>query len=148
MYRKKDGRDGEVQKTDDYASMPYWKLALRNVKRQMSSYLIYFMTVAFTVAFLFAMNNIIYGNELQEKAKSSENLTSLLQGLTVFISFVVAFVLSYATSFMLKLRKREFGTYLTLGMTRRDILKIFLGETVLICMAALGAGIFLGLFVY
>lgn len=148
MYRKKDGRDGEVQKTDDYASMPYWKLALRNVKRQMRSYLIYFMTVAFTVAFLFAMNNIIYGNELQEKAKSSENLASLLQGLTVFISFVVAFVLSYATSFMLKLRKREFGTYLTLGMTRRDILKIFLGETVLICMAALGAGIFLGLFVY
>lgn len=148
MYRQMSRGNTEPEKVEVCGSMPYRKLAVRNVKRQMRSYLIYFMTVALTVAFMFAMNNIIYGSELQEKARRSQDLASLLQGLTVFISFVVAFVLSYATSFMLKLRKREFGTYLTLGMTRRDILKIFLGETVLICMAALAAGIFLGLFVY
>ena len=66
----------------------------------------------------------------------------------MFISFIVAFVLSYATSFMLKLRKREFGTYLTLGMTRKNILFIFLGETLIMCGAALGIGILAGLVIY
>lgn len=49
---------------------------------------------------------------------------------------------------MLKLRKREFGTYLTLGMTRRNILTIFIIETMVMCAIALGVGIFHGLFIY
>ncbi len=69
-------------------------------------------------------------------------------GIVIFISAIVAFVLSYATSFMLKLRKREFGTYLTLGMTRRNILIIFLSETSIIGLLALGMGLVIGLFIY
>lgn len=123
------------------------KLALRNVKRQVGNYLIYFMTVSFTVAMLFAISNVIF----------SENLTAFIMlldlkqglfGAVVFICAVVAFVLSYATSFMLKLRKREFGTYLTLGMTRKNILTIFISETMLICIGALVSGMVLGLFIY
>ena len=60
----------------------------------------------------------------------------------------MAFVLSYATSFMLKLRKREFGTYLTLGMSRRNILILFISETMFICLIALGLGLALGLVIY
>ncbi|MDO4321338.1 MAG: ABC transporter permease [Lachnospiraceae bacterium] len=126
----------------------YIKLAARNVKRQIGSYLIYFMTVALTVALMFAVNNITYSEQLQEQAQMSASLRDSLTGITVFISLVVAFVLSYATSFMLKLRKREFGTYLTLGMTRGNILRIFLGETLILCGAALGTGILAGLFIY
>lgn len=42
----------------------YLNLAIRNVKRQVGSYLIYFMTVSLTVALLFAVNNVIYSREL------------------------------------------------------------------------------------
>ena len=49
---------------------------------------------------------------------------------------------------MLKLRKREFGMYLTLGMNRRNILSIFVLETMLLGFAALITGIILGLFLY
>lgn len=38
--------------------------------------------------------------------------------------------------------------YLTLGMTRRDILGIFITETMIMCGVALVVGIFLGLFIY
>ena len=124
------------------------KLALRNVKRQIGNYLIYFITVSLTVALMFAVNNVIFSSQLQERAEAMEELKSGLLAITVFISLIVAFVLGYATSFMLKLRKREFGTYLTLGMTRRNILSIFILETMILCLAALGVGILLGLFVY
>lgn len=124
------------------------KLAFRNVKRQLVNYFIYFMTVALTVALLFAVVNIIFDDNLQRFTFSSEQLKSALLGFVILISFIVAFVLSYATSFMLKLRKREFGTYLTLGMSRRNILTLFLSETLLICIVALGLGLALGLFLY
>lgn len=124
------------------------KLAVRNVKRQLGNYLIYFITVAFTVALMFAVNNVIFSPQLLQRAESIRELSAGLMALTIFVSLIMAFVLGYATSFMLKLRKREFGTYLTLGMTRGNILSIFVLETLILGIAALGVGILLGLFLY
>jgi putative ABC transport system permease protein len=139
-------------------SCPYWqpwevrvmfaKLASRNVKRQIGNYLIYFITVALTVALMFAVNNVIFNEQLQSYAESMSELRTGLTAIVVFVSLIVAFVLGYATSFMLKLRKREFGTYLTLGMTRTNILFIFILETMIMCVSALGIGILFGLFLY
>lgn len=126
----------------------YLKLAVRNVKRQMGNYLIYFMTIALTVALLFSINNIIYSQNLAVFVDRGEGAKTTLRIVTVMISAMVAFVLGYATSFLLKRRKREFGTYLTLGMTRRDILTLFLAETLVICGIALGAGLAAGLFLF
>lgn len=124
------------------------KLALRNVRRQIGNYLIYFITVSLTVSFMFAVNNIIFGAEIARYTERFPEFRGGLIGVVVFISLIVAFVLSYATAFMLKLRKREFGTYLTLGMSRKNILSIFIIETMMICIVALGLGLFLGLFIY
>ena len=124
------------------------KLASRNVKRQIGNYLIYFITVSLTVALMFAVNNIVFNEQLQKYAESMSELRSGLITIIVFVALIVAFVLGYATSFMLKLRKREFGTYLTLGMTRKNILTIFIMETMIMCAAALVIGILCGLFLY
>lgn len=124
------------------------KLAFRNVKRQVGNYLIYFITVSLTVALMFAVNSAIFSEELLERASAIAELRAGLIALTVFISLIVALVLGYATSFMLKLRKREFGTYLTLGMTRKNILSVFLLESLILCAASLGTGLALGLLFY
>lgn len=124
------------------------KLALRNVRRQIGNYLIYFITVSLTVALMFAVNSVVYSPQLQQAADAMRELKTGLIAITVFISLIVAFVLGYATSFMLRLRKREFGTYLTLGMTRRNILALFVLETLILGAAALVVGVVLGLFVY
>ena len=124
------------------------KLAFRNVRRQVGNYLIYFMTVAMTVALIFAVNNILYNPQLAKMAKEWADMRRMLMVLIVFISMIVVFVLGYATAFMLRLRKREFGTYLTLGMTRRNLLAIFFNETMIMCLLALAVGIFMGLFIY
>lgn len=124
------------------------KLALRNVKRQISNYLIYFITVTLTVAMMFSLCNLIFSEQLLSYARNIEQLQDGLIGISVAASIIVSFVLGYASSFMLKLRTREFGTYLTLGMTRRNILMMFTAENTLICLAALGTGILLGLVLF
>ena len=121
------------------------KLAFRNVKRQLGNYLIYFITVSLTIALMFSFNSVIFEKELLARASVLENMRTVLILITVAISIIVAFVLGYATSYMLKLRKREFGTYLTLGMTRGNVTCVYLFESVLLCAVSLVIGILLGL---
>ncbi len=124
------------------------KLAARNVKRQLGNYLIYYITVSFTIALMFAFNNVIFSPDLAKKAQDASSLAAFMIAITVLVSLIVAFVLGYASSFLLKLRKREFGTYMTMGMSRKNIITVFLFETLIIGICSLITGIFFGLFLY
>ena len=105
------------------------KLAFRNVCRQIQNYLIYFVTVALSIALLFSVNNLSYSDRIQTLSELSADIRSMFTMVTVLSCLVTAMVLSYATGFMLKLRCREFGMYLTLGMTRQNIQTLFVCET-------------------
>ena len=78
----------------------------------------------------------------------STDIRSMFTMVMVLSCLVTALVLSYATGFMLKLRRREFGMYLTLGMTRRNIQTLFACETGLLSGLALIVGMGLGLVIF
>jgi len=82
------------------------KLAFRNVKRQIGNYLIYFITVALSAALLFSVNTLTASEPFERFARTNEDMRLLIRMITAFVSLVTAFVLSYATSFMLRLRKK------------------------------------------
>ncbi|MGM9661607.1 MAG: ABC transporter permease [Oscillospiraceae bacterium] len=124
------------------------KLALRNVRRQIRNYLIYFVTVALSIALLFAVNNLSYSDRVQSLSEVSSDMRTMFAMVTVLSCLVTALVLSYATGFMLKLRKKEFGMYLTLGMTRRNIQTLFACETGLLSFFALLVGMGAGLVIF
>ena len=124
------------------------KLDVRNVRRQIQSYLIYFVTVALSIALLFAVNNLSYSDRIQTLSEMYTDIRSMFTMVTVLSCLVTALVLSYATGFMLKLRRREFGMYLTLGMTRQNILTLFVCETGVLTGLALLAGMGMGLFIF
>lgn len=124
------------------------KLALRNVRRQISNYLIYFVTVALSVALMFAVNNLSYSDRIRQLTEMSNDMRVMFNMVTILSSLVTALVLSYATGFMLKLRKKEFGMYLTLGMTRRNIQTLFICETWILSGLALMVGMGVGLVIF
>lgn len=126
-----------------------FKLAFRNVRRQLGNYLIYFITVTVTVALIFAVNNMILSDVMEELKKYYFSGTqSILIVLSCIVCIIVAVVLSYVSAFLLRRRKKEFGLYLTMGMTRGNILAIFAGETLVTFALSLGAGLLLGMLVY
>ena len=125
------------------------KLAFRNVKRQFSCYAIYFITVTLTITMIFAVNNIIQSDIMSLLLVAYfDGVKDILTGLTGLLALIMAFVLGYATNFLLKKRKKEFALYLVMGMNRRNIIGIFMFETALTFIFALGAGILLGLLFY
>lgn len=126
----------------------FGKLAFRNVCRQIRSYLIYFVTVALSIALMFAVNNLSYSDLFRQLAKQHSDVRNMFTMVTVLCCLVTSLVLSYATGFMLKLRKKELGMYLTMGMTRRNIQTLFVCETGLLSGFALLVGMGAGLVIY
>ena len=124
------------------------KLVLRNMRRQISNYLIYFVTVALSIALMFAVNNLSYSDQFRQLSELYSDVSTMFTMVTILSCLVTALVLSYATGFMLKLRKKEFGMYLTLGMTRRNMQTLFACETGLLSGLALVVGMGAGLVVF
>lgn len=118
------------------------------MKRQLRNYLIYFVTIAITISLIFAMNNMIYNKDLQARADNLAMVSNGLLVLSIFLSIIIAIVLGYANAYMLRLRKREFGTYLTLGMKRHQIVKLFLLENSFLVVLAILVGFILGSLLY
>ena len=74
-----------------------------------------------------------------------ETLGGIISGLTVFLAFVMGFLMVYANNFIMKRRKKEFGLYQVLGMSRGQVARVMTLETVFVSLAALVLGVALGL---
>lgn len=132
------------------------KLALRNVRRSVRDYAVYFVTLTLGVAVFYAFNAIGDSRVLFEAQEGAENMF-LASGASVFdipsqvmtyfsvvVAVVLGFLVLYANRFVVRARKKEFGTYLLLGMSPRQVSSVVLMETLIVGVLALVVGLGLG----
>lgn len=126
----------------------FYKLAFKNVKKSLSDYVIYFLTLSFGVCLFYVFNAVESQQAILLLSEQQHALlqtgTAMLGYLSVFISFVLAGLILYANNFLIKRRKRELGLYMTLGMDRSKISRILTAETFVIGLLSLGIGLLLG----
>lgn len=126
----------------------YFKLSLRNIRRSLKDYTIYFLTLVFAVCIFYTFNSIESQKLLLDLSEyQGSTFTAISMAITVvsvFISFILGFLIIYANNFLIKRRKKELGVYMTLGMERKSISRILFAETLLIGFISLGIGLFLG----
>lgn len=127
-----------------------FKLAMRNVRRSVRDYAIYFVTLLFGVAIFYSFNSI--GEQRLLFELESASTAALFDATQVFIALfsivvaaVLGFLVLYANRMLISRRKHEFGIYLTLGMSPAAISRVVLYETVLVGVVSLATGLALGL---
>lgn len=127
-----------------------FKLSLKNIKKSFKNYTIYFLTLILGVAIFYIFNSLGSQQvmlEFSDAQKEIINLmTSVLNSFSVFVSFVLGFLIIYASKFLIKRRKKEFGIYMILGMSKGNISKILFWETLLIGILSLIIGVIVGVF--
>ena len=125
-----------------------FKLAFKNIKKSVSDYAIYFFTLVLGVAIFYVFNAIDSQTAMMKVSESTRDIIDLmlnmLSGVSVFVSFVLGFLIIYASRFLMKRRNKEFGIYMTLGMSKGKISKILVVETFLIGLLSLVVGLLLG----
>ncbi len=124
------------------------KLIIKNVRKNIRDYMIYFSTLMISVSVFYAFNSISDQPAFSEMGMTKtllyDQLGILLSTLTVLIAVVLAFLIIYANQFLLKRRKKELGLYMVLGMKKGRISRIFAGETFCVGVIALVTGLCLG----
>lgn len=127
----------------------FTKLALKNIRRSIKDYAIYFFTLVLGVAIFYIFNAIDSQTAMMNINESMyaivDMMTTILQGVSVFVAFVLGFLIIYASRFLIKRRGKEFGLYLTLGMGKRKISRLLLIETFFIGLISLVVGLLVGI---
>lgn len=127
-----------------------FKLSFKNIKKSYKDYAIYFLTLILGVAIFYVFNAIGSQTAMMGLSKSTikmvELMNELLSSVSVFVSIILGFLIIYASIFLIKRRNKEFGIYLTLGMSKRKISIILFFETLLIGIISLIVGLILGVF--
>ena len=131
--------------------MMLYKLAVKNIKKSIKDYAIYFFTLILGVAIFYVFNALDSQTVMMDVSSSTQDIIHLmmtmLSSVSVFVSFVLGFLIIYATRFLMKRRNKEFGIYLTLGMSKRKISLILFLETLLIGILSLIVGLGVGVLI-
>lgn len=129
--------------------MTLFKLPIRNIKKSMKDYLIYFATLILGIALFYVFNAIEKQTALLNLSNSGYDIMDIMftvmDVVGVFVSFVLGFLIVYASNFLMKRRKKEFAVYMLLGMSKRSISMVIVMETILIGIISLGVGLLLGI---
>ena len=120
------------------------KLAIRNVKRSLKDYLIYIITVVIAFSLIFAFNFVSFSSDITELSEMMENLKYAIIFVSCIIVFVIAWLINYTMKFMFSKRSKEFGTYMLLGIEKKDINKMFLSENIVLGLLSFIISFFVG----
>ena len=108
------------------------------------------MTLILGIAIFYTFNAIESQTVLLNVSKSTREIINfildMLSGISVFVAFVLGFLMIYANRFLMKRRSKEFGLYLLLGMGKRSISVLLFLETLFIGMISLVFGFIIGFF--
>lgn len=123
----------------------YSKFALNNLVKNKRFILPYIFSAIFTIASFYILTSLSLGKNLDKLPQGISATKKVLSlGVNVIAIFSAIF-LFYTYSFLIKRRVREFGLYSVLGMTKKQIARILILETIFIAVITLVFGLAFGL---
>lgn len=121
------------------------KLAIRNVMRLAKDYVVYFLTMTFVTALMFAFNSILFSEDVQGLFDIAGMMAAMVGIATFFIVWIIAWLIHYMVRFILEKRSREFGIYLLIGMQKKEIARLYIRENLVLGVGAFMLGIGIGM---
>lgn len=125
------------------------KLSVKNIRKSIRDYAIYFFTLVLGVAIFYVFNAIESQTVMVKVSQNTMELIALLNntlsGVSVVVSLILGFLIIYASRFLMKRRSSEFAIYLTLGMGKGQVSLILFLETLFIGVVSLAVGLLVGI---
>lgn len=124
--------------------MHFNSIILKNLKYNFNKYISFYLVNSLIITILFMYGSLIFNDSIINQMKDRSLYETIALSLLGLIIFSIIFI-SYTNIALLKQRGKEFGMYLTLGMTTKDLLKLIVLENIGILIGSLGTGITTGL---
>ncbi|MDN4603415.1 ABC transporter permease [Paenibacillus sp. F6_3S_P_1C] len=130
--------------------MNFRQFAINNVVRNKRIYLAHFLSSTFSVMIFFTYALLLFHPDLKEGLKGSSKTVTTLANQGFLIAEIIIFIFSflfllYSVGSFLKTRKKEFGIFQIIGMTRKQMNRLLFMENMCIGLAAIVTGVGLGM---
>ena len=123
----------------------YSKFAFNNLLKNKRFLVPYVLSAIFTIICFYILSSLTYGGNL-DKLPQGVAVVKKVLGLGVIVIGIFSVIfLFYTYSFLIKRRVKEFGLYSVLGMTKKQIARILVLETIYIAVVTIGLGLVLGI---
>ena len=116
------------------------KMAAGNVRRSREVYLPYLLAAAIIGCVYFLVVSMSFSENLTGVPGGEQARLMFAMGTTVFTIFAFCFLLSI-NRFLIKQRKKEFGLYGVLGLSKGHVGRILIWENAIVLLGGLGLGL-------
>ncbi|OCA87759.1 hypothetical protein A8F94_07885 [Bacillus sp. FJAT-27225] len=123
--------------------MTFNQVILKMAKANYKKYIFYYLCNSFAVMFFF-MYSTVYFNDQVEKARKLDGIQDALSIPGVALIVFTIFFIAMAHTIFMKRRRSEFGLFMTLGMAKRDIMRLLVLENGVIATSSIATGMLAG----
>lgn len=123
--------------------MTFSSIVRKNFTHNFNKYISFYFVNSLIITMLFMYGSLIYNPAILEDIGSTSISETVNMALLGVILFSIVFI-TYTNISFIKNRGKEFGMYLTLGMTTKDLTKLIFFENLGIMVASLATGILSG----
>lgn len=120
------------------------KLSLSSMRNKFKDYLVLLFGLTMSIAIFYMFQTLAQNKAFIEANAMISSIVFIFHVGTFILAVITIFYIFYATSFMLTMRQRELGMYMTLGAKKGKVAQLMFSETFFIGIVSLVAGITIG----
>jgi|SRR5690625_4234439 len=121
------------------------KLSLSSMRKMFKDYLVLLFGLTISIAIFYMFQTLAQNKVFLESNAMIGSIVFIFHVGTFILAAITIFYIFYATSFMLSMRQREMGMYMTLGAKKHKVTQMMFFETFFIGIISLIAGITIGI---
>ncbi|MGX7059121.1 FtsX-like permease family protein [Vagococcus humatus] len=122
------------------------KLALTSVKKRWRDYLVLMMGLIIAISIFYMFQTLSLNTNFLEKNIPTVSMVAIVFQLGAFLLGMITIVyIFYANSFLLSMRRKEYGMYMMLGAKKKKISQMMAIETLFIGFIAMVTGVLTGM---
>ncbi|WP_018758144.1 FtsX-like permease family protein [Paenibacillus terrigena] len=121
-----------------------FKLSMSGLRSKYKDYIVLLAGLVMSISIFYMFQTLAMNKAFIEANAMIGPIQFVFYAGSVLLSIVTFFYILYANSFLLSLRQKEFGMYMTLGARKNKITRLMFMETVVIGLISLVIGIAVG----
>ncbi|MCR8642036.1 ABC transporter permease [Paenibacillus sp. N1-5-1-14] len=120
------------------------KISLSSMRKMMKDYIVLLVGLVISISIFYMFQTLAMNEEFVKANAVIRSIMLVFNVGSVLLAIITFFYIFYANSFLLSLRRKEYGMYMMLGAKKSKIVKLMFIETMLVGIAALIIGILVG----
>lgn len=121
------------------------KLSLSSMRKSFKDYLVLLFGLTMSIAIFYMFQTLAQNKVFLESNAMIGSIVFIFHVGTFILAMITIFYIFYATSFILSMRQKEMGMYMTLGAKKPKVTQLMFFETFFIGIISLIVGIAIGI---